>query len=279
MEKLTEEEKRLMSMDIYDSYQEVDLRYVSILTYRFYGLPGCEEDYMWEIILRDFWGRYMRGDIRHPFSKIDYLNNDRYSGIRKTVQAYGLDVEMFWYLLLFIYDYVSEKLSEGGHITDLSLTAFANNLIDQIRDSKLDEIEITIKNKGKNIPISAAGKHSIIKMIHAGYDHLYKNAIMYEINISYLNNNIAYYSESYRMKKAVELYNYAFDYLEKSWNMIHRKKTAGVSLNKMLLFSRIMHLYHWTNNENFLCDDSSLRGILKAYKNKRIEETYSMTYL
>jgi hypothetical protein len=70
------------------------------------------------------------------------------------------------------------------------------------------------------------------------------------------------------MAMAVDMLEYTFNHIDKEWNMIHPDKSAGASLNKMLLYSQIMHLYRWTENENFLYDDSSLKGVLKIYKKK-----------
>ena len=43
------------------------------------------------------------GKIKMPFAKSDYLAND---DIIATVMGLGLDVEKFWFALVFIYDYV-----------------------------------------------------------------------------------------------------------------------------------------------------------------------------
>ena len=210
MDKFTKEEKELMQMDIWDSFNEADrfdwLRYVFILTRRFYG----DFDNSWFNMTFPFWARYMQGEIKYPFSKKDYLENDKYSEIRETVEAFGLDVEKFWYLLLFIYDYVSDKLSNSNIITDISKTAFAQNLMGQIENSKIEDIEISIKHKRNKIPISDVGKISIINMLYEGYRHIYKNKILYDIEDSQGHSS---FSKSYYMTMAEEMYSYTFDFL------------------------------------------------------------------
>ena len=278
MERYTKEEQDLMKMDILDSFNEANrldwLRYVFILTHRFYG----DFDNSWFNMTFTFWRRYMQGEIKDRFSKKDYLENDKYSEIRETVKAFGLDIEKFWYLLLFIYDYVSEKLINSNTITDVSTVAFAQNLMKQFEDNEVEDLEIIIKLKGKKIPISDVGKTSIITMLLEGYFHLYADVAGYDFPFSNFKDN-SHYSFSYKMTMAVELYKYTFDFLENEWKEIHKNKSNGATLNKMLLFSQIMHLYRWTENDNFLYDDSSLKGVLKVYKKKPMPQTLSNIYL
>ena len=283
MEKFIAKELELKEMEVIDSFNEADnnkwFEYVSILTYRYYGIEGYDEDTMWFSKLYDFWHRYVAGCIKCKFSIVTYLKDDRYSEMRKTIKAFGLDIEQFWYLLLFIYDYVSEKLSNGNTITNTSKTIFAQDLMKQIGDSDVEDVEIIIKNKGKKIPISNIGKMSIITMLLEGYKKLYKDAYGYDFNFPG-SNNIKAFSLSYHMAMAVDMLEYTFNHIDKEWNMIHPDKSAGASLNKMLLYSQIMHLYRWTENENFLYDDSSLKGVLKIYKKKlkNLPEMVSNSY-
>jgi hypothetical protein len=199
--------------------------------------------------------------------------------MRKTIKAFGLDIEKFWYLLLFVYDYASDKLSNGNTITNTSKTIFAQDLMKQIGDSDVEDVEIIIKNKGKKIPISDVGKMSIITMLLEGYNNLYKDAYGYDFNFPG-SNDIKIFSLSYHMAMAVDMLEYTFNHIDKNWNTIHPDKSAGASLNKMLLYSQIMHLYRWTENDNFLYDDSSLKGVLKIYKKKlkNLPEMVSNSY-
>lgn len=281
MERLTKEEQDLMKMSCIDSFNVARnnnwLQYVSILTYRYYGCKGSDEDTAWLSKLYDFWQRYMQNNIECKFSKIEYLEDDKYSEIREAVKAYGLDVEKFWYLLLFVYDYVSNKLSNSNIVTDISTVAFAHHLMEQFDNNEVEDLEIIIKLKGKNVPISDAGKISIVTMLLEGYLHLYKDYVGYDFCYSNLNNNTNF-KYSYHMTMAVEMYKYTFDYLDNEWNLINIDKSAEVSLNKMFLISQIIHLYRWTDNDNFLFDDSALKGILKSYKPKQLPLIHSDIY-
>lgn len=283
MEKFTAKEKELQQMEVWDSFNEAYdndwFHYASILSYRDYGIPDLAEeglDNQWETALRDFWSRYMHNNIERKFSKIEYLENDKYSRIRETIKAFGLDIEKFWILLLYIYEYTSDKLIRGNNLEDVSKTLFAQSLMKKISDCKPEDIEIVIKLNNKKINISDVGKESIITMLDEGYDRLYKNAIGYDIQLSKFKDNTNY-SLSHCMTRAVHEYEYVFNELEKD-GYIKPDRSTGASLNKMLLFSQIMHLYRWTYNDNFLYDNSSLKGVLKTYKNKKLPRTISTTY-
>ena len=48
-----------------------------------------------------FFNRMCNGLIKAPFSKLQFMNNDE---IVSTLEGYELDVEKFWFALLYIYD-------------------------------------------------------------------------------------------------------------------------------------------------------------------------------
>lgn len=269
-------ESELKKMDKMESFNIADrlgwFQYVSILTYKFYGLPGCNDDNQWHSVCLDFWGRYMRGDIKQEFTKEDYLNNIK---IIKSIKSFGLDVDKFWLLLLFIYDYVFCHLSKGLFVDESSEVVFSKKLIAQLSKCKLEEVNISIKIGKKSVRISEVGKKAILRMLYRGYENTYSQALGYDIPFS---GGLLQLSMSYHMKWAVELYEYTFNYLDKEWHLIHPHKLPNASLNRMLLFSRIMYFYGWTDNKSFLESDDSLRGILNAYKNKPIPRTCCQEY-
>jgi hypothetical protein len=57
-----------------------------------------------------------------------------------------------------------------------------------------------------------------------------------------------------------------------------KQPDKSVSLNRLLLISRICYLYEFTYNDSFLYSDDSLKGIIKSYK-RRTPATYSAVYL
>ena len=71
---------------------------------------GCDEQ-TYGIRTPQFEYRYCTGKIKMPFAKSDYLAND---DIIATVMGLGLDVEKFWFALVFIYDYVETSFKNCG---------------------------------------------------------------------------------------------------------------------------------------------------------------------
>jgi len=57
-----------------------------------------------------------------------------------------------------------------------------------------------------------------------------------------------------------------------------KQPDKSVSLNRLLLISRICYLYEFTYNDSFLYSDDSLKGIIKSCKG-RMPATYSAVYL
>ena len=273
MDKFTKEEKELMQMDVMDSFSWADnndmFKYITAYRYEIFNYDDPDLDEEWQSRFIIFWQSYMTGSIKQPFTKKDYLGNKR---IINSVKAFGLDVEKFWILILYVYYYVTNHLVKGVTIEDNSKELFAHKLMKQIEAYENKDIEITIKCENKKIKISEIGKEAILLMLKEGYEKLYKNALGYSIKMS---NDKAQLSVSYQMKMAVQKFEYVFRYLDETLNLIHTDTSAKGSLNKMLLFSRIIFFYGWTPNKNFLKDESSLRGVLKAYKNKPIPRTFS----
>ena len=72
-----------------------------------FGHDGCGQ---WTI---QFKYRYWTGKFRMPFTKEEYYNND---DIIATVKGLGLDTEKFWFVLVFIYDYVESSFDETAEI-------------------------------------------------------------------------------------------------------------------------------------------------------------------
>ena len=261
-------------MNVLDSFSWADnngmFKYITAYRYEIFNYDDPDLDEEWQSRFIIFWQSYMTGSIKQPFTKKDYLGNKR---IINSVKAFGLDVEKFWILILYVYYYVTNHLVKGVTIEDNSKELFAHKLMKQIEAYENKDIEITIKCENKKIKISEIGKDAILLMLKEGYEKLYKNASGHSIKTS---TDKAQFSASYQMKMAVQKFEYVFRYLDETLNLIHTDTPAKGSLNKMLLFSRIIYFYKWTPNKNFLDDESSLRGVLKAYKDKPIPRTFSL---
>lgn len=116
---------------------------------------GCDEQ-TYGIRTPQFEYRYCTGKIKMPFAKSDYLAND---DIIATVKGLGLDVEKFWFALVFIYDYVETSFKNCGLVKPASLDKAVQNLFKELgEDFADDDIEITLKKEQKESRGSARYK-------------------------------------------------------------------------------------------------------------------------
>ena len=66
----------------------------------------------------------------------------------------GLDVEKFWFVLVFIYDYVETSFKNCGLVKPASLDKAVQNLFKELgEDFADDDIEITLKKNRKKVEV------------------------------------------------------------------------------------------------------------------------------
>lgn len=119
---------------------------------------GCDEQ-TYGIRTPQFEYRYCTGKIKMPFAKSDYLAND---DIIATVKGLGLDVEKFWFALVFIYDYVETSFKNCGLAKPASLDKAVQNLFKELgEDFADDDIEITLKKNRKKVEVLPVIKRGI----------------------------------------------------------------------------------------------------------------------
>ena len=90
------------------------------------------------------------------------------------------------------------------------------------------------------------------------------------------NFDETYPSTSFRIYRTVEMYRDMLNTL--LGDNRPKQPDKSVSLNRLLLISRICYLYEFTRNDSFLYSDDSLKGIIKSCKG-RMPATYSAVYL
>ena len=218
-----------------------------------------------------FWFRYCLGEIKAPFTKRKYETND---DILLTVKGLGLDAGKFWWVLLFIYDYV-EGLFTDSHISKpTSIGKAIQELFAALGDDFTDgDIELSIKKGKKSIEVLPVVKKSMLDHLRGLYAE-YRDDRFHSYTVD-LGETVNFESASYRIFMTAKLYRELFDYILDA----PRPKVTDkrVSLNKMLLISRICHLYKYSYNDNFLDSEDSLKGILKTYRG-RVPRTTSLRY-
>lgn len=218
--------------------------------------------------------RYCTGKIKMPFAKSDYLAND---DIIATVMGLGLDVEKFWFALVFIYDYVETSFKNCGLVKPASLDKAVQNLFKELgEDFADDDIEITLKKNRKKVEVLPVIKRGILDWLRETYERECKGRKIQYYGIDTGNFDETYPSTSFRIYRTVEMYRDMLNTL--LGDNRPKQPDKSVSLNRLLLISRICYLYEFTYNDSFLYSDDSLKGIIKSCKG-RMPATYSAVYL
>lgn len=121
-----------------DEQEEKELEYVYAITdsWNYMG------DEVIDTFPRRFWDRVCQEKIKAPFTKEMLLQE---TDIIATIKGFGLDVNKFWWAVLFVYDWSIEKFTKcfWVKLPPKSLT----KILDYIGDSK--DFEITFRVKGK----------------------------------------------------------------------------------------------------------------------------------
>ena len=203
---------------------------------------------------------YETGKTSIPFTYKGYCDNKNIIG---TIKAFGLDVEKFWYAVVFIY-WLTEK--ESVNVVELKETI--GEQMQKLLDFLQGIHSFTIATEGKK-NISISDTHIIRSLREFISESLERDKDIlnsYSINLSAPTYGLL--SLSKQMFFAATRYIKLLKNLELPPKPARADKT--ISSNKMLLISRLMHFYRFTDNENFLNSDESLKGIIKQYKDVTI---------
>lgn len=234
---------------------------------------GCNEETFGAQTLQ-FEYRYCTGKIKMPFTKADYLANE---DIIATVKGLGLDVEKFWFALVFIYDYVEASFKNCALIRPTSLNKAVQELFKKLGEDFTDkEIEITFKKGKKNIEILPVVKRALLEWLRETYQRECKDKPIRYCSIETGKFEEVFTNSSYRIYLATRMYRNMLS------NILGDKRPKqpdkSVSLNRLLLISRICYFYEFTRNDSFLYSDDSLKGIIKSCKG-RVPTVQSAVYL
>lgn len=217
---------------------------------------GCDEQ-TYGIRTPQFEYRYCTGKIKMPFAKSDYLAND---DIIATVMGLGLDVEKFWFALVFIYDYVETSFKNCGLVKPASLNKAVQNLFKELgEDFTDDDIEITLKKNRKKVEVLPVIKRGILDWLRETYERECKGRKIQYYGIDTGNFDETYPSTSYRIYRTVEMYRDMLNAL--LGDNRPKQPDKSVSLNRLLLISRICYLYEFTRNDSYLYGDEAIKGI------------------
>lgn len=217
----------------------------------------------------------LNGNFRYEEYMKTSITNDE--TIQDIIRALGIDTDKFWYLLLFVYDYVIgstqntttfkgspieeiEKLIEYVEINELSFDSLRG-----IKHSK--PIVLTIKKEGKQkITITNPNTISLIAS-------LCKETLP-TLPINSLFNNVevdkadASKSTSVKIWLFTAMIRYFFEHYPQFTNK--RKSGNATTKSTLKLISKLIYFVKLTDNEDYNYDDDNLKAILKQYRNYEI---------
>lgn len=221
--------------------------------------------------------RYNNGKLNVYFRYEDYIkassnNNESIIGI---ISALEIDPEKFWYLLLFISDYVS-----GSTLNTLQCNATPKQeierLIDFIEQNEesvnrfngvipKQEMKLTLHIKGRTLNISNPNTLSAIAVFC-------KQALSDVEKDSLLNIGTTTETDLADTKQ-IGLFSEMFRCFFNLYPQFTAKRKTGNNTTKstLRLISKLAYLTKLTTNSDYDSDDENLKGIIKLYRKQKTD--------
>ena len=229
--------------------------------------------------------RYNQNKLYGNFTYEDYIANE---DIQNTLKGLGVDIDKFWFLLLFIFDYTCGTCLDGMKATGIGieqLTKFAKAIADNHKE--INQFGVSFK-KPITISVKVEGKHQIVidnanaigylaTTIANNLKEIEEHPWMQSQQVSM--NAHAEEKESVQIWLFYKMFNDFFNLspYNKQFN-VRQKKGSTISLSKTLLISRLIYFAKLSTNKNFSEDEFTLKGYIKQYKDKRIDTVNSIYF-
>ena len=232
--------------------------------------------------------RYNKNEIKFPKAYKDYLDN---INIQMSVEALGLDIEKFWFYILYTYDLSEQKTQNITPTKDSAKTQY-RNFIDALDSAfELDdnkqfvlgsdgyaklkkEVVIEIKIDGKKQKAIINNKHGLQMLSH-----------LMDVFLSDVEDGSLFDTET-RSARGMNSYNESpttknyliityfktlFEYLKKD---LRKGKTD--LYNKNILIAEVLRFMHLIEEEQ--TNEDYIKNTLKYYKNKTINSPIFCPY-
>ena len=226
------------------------------------------------LAIERFKRRYNREFIDVRFKYEDYLNNKE---IQDTLKELGVDIDNFWYLLLYVMDYTAGCCWDAIEVKE-SPKEQLKELVNLIADNCSDynnisgatfstPITITINAKGKQtLTIDNPNTIAYLGLLCAkGINEIDQNSIL---SLEYSNNDTLTAADTMRICLFAKMFLYFFE-INKQFNR-RQKKGSTISLSKNLLISRLAYFARLTPNKSYIDDDDNLKKAIKEYGDKKL---------
>lgn len=221
--------------------------------------------------------RYNNCSLNVFFCYEDYIrvHENGNENVIEIIRSLGIDPDKFWYLLLFVSDYVS-----GSTLNTLKCNATPKQEIEQLIDfikqneesvNRFDgvipkqDIKLTLHIKGKTLNITNPNTLSAIAdfckyaLFNIGDDH--------SLNVGTTTETVL------ADTKQIGLFTEMFRCFFNLYPQFTAKRKTGNSTTKssLLLISKLAYLTKLTTNADYYSDDENLKGIIKLYRKQKID--------
>lgn len=265
-----------MSYTTPQNWNDEAMEYVNRLTDKInVGWDG--EDYCLSDWNLRFLSRMNRGAIKPPFKYEAFLDNE---DIIATLEGYELDVEKFWFVLLYIYDITMDFGINAADAskTDYDILVEINDYLQNHPQAVLylsDDKELRKSERYEtNSPVILVNLRRFVKRELDKYQEVPQLKVWTHDMLC--RNYTESLGGSQQRVLMYKLFKVLFDTL--ALPDLRAKKGETVSYSKMLLTSRIIYFCRLTANESFTVDSSSLKGVLKQYGDFDFNQRHPKTY-
>lgn len=265
-----------MGYTIPQNCMDEEMMYVLKLNDRFCVVDGEFYDNGWIV---NFHNRLKNGKIKPPFTYEAFLDN---RDIIATLEGYGLDVEKFWFVLLYIYDITMDFGINAADASkmDYDILMKIDDYLEKHPKAVLylsDDKELRKSERYQtDSPLILVNLRWFVKQELDKYEKQHQSTKIWTMD--YLQrNHTASLAASQQEVLMYKLFKMLFGILHLP--DLKAKKGEAVSYNKMLLISRIIYFCRITDNESFAVDSSSLKGVLKQYGDFDFNQRRPKTYM
>lgn len=270
-------------IDSYDAEEENLLEYMTTVADKFCpdfifesdGNPIPVDSQAPFIFKRRYNQQKLNGNFRYgEYLKTSITNDET---IQDIIRALGIDPDKFWYLLLFVYDYVTGSTQNTTAFKDSPIEEI-EKFIEYVETNELSfdslrgiehskPMVLTIKkDREQKITITNPNTISLIASIC-------KEALpTLPINSLFNNEEADKEDVSKAMSIKIWLFTAMLRYFFEQYPQFANKRKTGNAITKSTLkfISKLIYFVKLTDNEDYNYDDENLRATLKQYRNYKI---------
>ena len=221
--------------------------------------------------------RYNSRRLRVAFQYEDFINRRRDDeNIIDILDAVGIDVDKFWYLLLFISDYTEGSTNNASRISNTP-TQDIESIVQFVEDNQesfnplygfkhKQAIRLTLSVKGKKIEINNPETISLITALcKESLGTFSENSLWNRHKVSEKHST----SNSIKIWLFASLFRQFFELYPQFSNQ--KKHKGGTSKSLLLLISKLVYFTGITQNPDYYLTDENLKAILRQYRNYKLD--------